>query len=326
VVTRRAFLSSLVGGLLAAPLAAGAQQPEKVWRIGLLSPASQGLGIEAFREGLRALGYVEGHNIVIEYRSAEGRFDRLPDLAAQLVRLKVDIIVAVVTQASLAAKNATGTIPIVMLAVGDPVGAGLVASLARPGGNVTGTSRLAVEIAGKSLEMLKQVVPKLRLVAVIWNPANAVFQAQMVKETEVAARALGIQLQMFAARDSEEIDRAFEAVTRERAAALTVIVDPVFIAYRTRIAALAVKSRLPSVSAFEEYAEAGGLMAYAANFSEPGRRTASYVDKILKGAKPADLPVEEATKFELVINLKTAKALGLTIPPSLLQRADQVIE
>jgi putative ABC transport system substrate-binding protein len=250
----------------------------------------------------------------------------LPDLAAQLVRLKVDVIVAVVTQASLAAKNATGTIPIVMLAVGDPVGAGLVASLARPGGNVTGTSVLAVEIAGKSLEMLKQVVPKLRLVAVIWNPANAVFQAQMVRETEVAARALGIQLQMFAARDREEIDQAVEAVSRERAAALTVIVDPVFIANRTRIIALAAKNRLPSVSAFKEYAEAGGLMSYAANFSEPGRRAASYVDKILKGARPADLPVEEATKFELVINLKTAKALGLTIPPSLLQRADQVIE
>jgi putative ABC transport system substrate-binding protein len=323
---RRAFLGTLAGGLLAAPLVAEAQTPGKVYRIGLLSPASQGLGIEAFREGLRALGYVEGHNIVIEYRSAEGRFDRLPDLAAQLVLLKVDVIVAVVTQASLAAKNATSTIPIVMLAVGDPVGAGLVASLARPGRNITGTSALAVEIAGKSLEMLKHVVPKLRLVAVIWNPANAVFQAQMVKETEVAARALGIQLQMFAARDSEEIDRAFGAVTRERAAALTVIVDPVFIAHRARIAALAVKSRLPSVSAFKEYAEAGGLMAYAANFSEPGRRAASYVDKILKGAKPADLPVEEATKFELVINLKTAKALGLTVPPSLLQRADQVIE
>ena len=323
---RRAFIGTLTSGLLGAPLAGEAQQAGKVNRIGLLSPVSQGLGIEAFREGLRTLGYVEKHNIVVEYRSAEGRFDRLPDLAAELVRLKVDVIVAVVTQASLAAKNATGTIPIVMLAVGDPVGAGLVASLARPGGNVTGTSVLAVEIAGKSLEMLKDFIPKLRVVAAIWNPANAVFQAQMVKETEVAARALGIQLQMFAARDSEEIDRAFEAVTRERAGALIVIVDPVFIAQRTRITALAAKSRLPSVSAFKEYAEAGGLMAYAANFSEPGRRAASYVDKILKGAKPADLPVEEATKFELVINLKTAKALGLMIPPSLLQRADQVIE
>ena len=323
---RRAFIGTLTSGLLGAPLAGEAQQAGKVNRIGLLSPVSQGLGIEAFREGLRTLGYVEGHNIVVEYRSAEGRFDRLPDLAAQLVRLKVDVIVAVVTQASLAAKNATGTIPIVMLAVGDPVGAGLVASLARPGGNVTGTSVLAVEIAGKSLEMLKDFIPKLRVVAAIWNPANAVFQAQMLKETEVAARALGIQLQMFAARDREEIDQAVEAVSRERAAALTVIVDPVFIANRTRITALAAKNRLPSVSAFKEYAEAGGLMAYAANFSEPGRRAASYVDKILKGARPADLPVEEATKFELVINLKTAKALGLMIPPSLLQRADQVIE
>lgn len=222
----------------------------------------------------------------------------MPDLAAELVRLQVDVIVAVVTQASLAAKNATKTIPIVMLATGDPVGAGLVTSLARPGGNVTGTSFLSVEVAGKSPEMLNHVVPKLRMVAVLWNPANPVFQAQMVKETEAAARA----------------------------EALTVIIDPVFIAHRTRITALAAKSRLPSVSAFREYAEAGGLMVYAADFNEIGRRTASHVDKILKGAKPADLPVEQSTKVELVINMKTAKALGLTIPQSILIRADQVIQ
>jgi putative ABC transport system substrate-binding protein len=248
------------------------------------------------------------------------------DLAAELVRLQVDVIVAVVTQASLAAKNATNTIPVVMLAVGDPVGAGLVTSLARPGGNVTGTSRMSVEAAGKTLELLKNVVPKLRLVGVLWNPANPVFETQMVKETEAAARSLAIQLRMLAARDAKEIDRAFEVMTNERAEALIVIVDPVFIEHRTRLAALATTSRLPSVSGFRDYVEAGGLMAFAADFSEIGRRAATYVDKILKGAKPADLPVEQPTKFELVINLKTAKALGLTIPPSLLARADEVIE
>ncbi len=312
--------------IVAAPLAAEAQQAGKVYRIGLLSPTSQGLGMEAFREGLRTLGYVEGHNVVIEHRSAEGNFDRLPDLAAELVRLKVDVIVAVVTQASLAAKNATKTIPIVMLAVGDPVGSGLVTSLARPGGNVTGTSFPSVEVAGKSLEVLKRVVPKLHRVAVLWNPANPVFQAQMVKETEAAARSLGIQLRLLGARDAKEIDGAFKAMAKERPEALAVIVDPVFVAHRAQIATLAAQSHLPSVSAFSEYAEAGGLMAYAPNFFEPGVRAAAQVDKILKGAKPADLPVEQATKYGLVLNLKTAKVLGLTIPPFVSVQADRVIE
>jgi len=323
---RRIGVAVVAASLALAPLFAVAQQTGKIYRIGLLSPTAHGLGVEAFREGLRALGYVEGQNIVIESRSAEGRFDRLPDLAAELVRLRVDVIVAVVTQASLAAKNATTTIPIVMLNVGDPVGAGLVASLARPGSNVTGTSVQAVQIAVKSLEVLKHVLPKLRRVAVLWNPANPVFQAQMVKETEAAARSLEIQLRMFGARDSKEIDSAFEAMARERPEALTVIVDPVFIDHRGQIAALAARSRLPSVSAFIQYADAGGLMAYAPSFSELGVRAAAHVDKILKGAKPAELPVEQATKYELVINVKTAKALGLTIPQSLLLRADQVIE
>jgi putative ABC transport system substrate-binding protein len=213
-----------------------------------------------------------------------------------------------------------------MLAVGDPVGAGLVASLARPGGNVTGTSVQNVEVAGKSLELLKSAIPKLRVVTVLWNPANPVFHGQMVKETEAAAQSLGIQLRMLAARDAKEIERAFAAMTGERTEALTVIADPVFSVHLTRIAALAADSHLPSISAVREYAEAGGLMGYSASFSERGRRTAAYVDKILKGAKPADLPVEQPTKFELVINLKTAKALGLTIPQSLLLRADQVIQ
>jgi len=319
-------MAALAGGLLVAPFRAEAQPAGKVYRIGLLSPTSQGLGSEGFREGLLALGYVEGRNIVVVHRSAEERFDRLPELAAELVRLRVDVIVAVVTQASLAAKNATKTIPIVMLAVGDPVGAGLVASLAKPGGNITGTSFQNVEGAGKSLEFLKNAIPKLRLVAVLWNPANPVYQAQIVKATEAAARGLGIQLRMLAARDANEIDKAFPVMTGERAEALAVIADPVFSDHLTRIAALAANGHLPSIGGFREYAEVGGLMAYAANFSERGRRTAAYVDKILKGAKPADLPVEQPTKFELVINLKTAKALGLTIPPSLLARADQVIE
>jgi putative ABC transport system substrate-binding protein len=325
---RRAFVAMVCGSILAAPLPGEAQQAEKMYRVGLLSPTTHGLGIEALREGLRTLGYVEGRNLVVEQRSAEGRFDRLPELAAELVRRRVDVIVAVVTQASLAAKNATKTIPIVMLAVGDPVGAGLVASLAQPGGNITGTSFQNVEVAGKSLELLKNAIPKVRVVAVLWNPANPVYQAQMVKETEAAARALGIQLRLLAARDANEIDKAFTTMTGERADALVVIVDPLFTAAPTptRIAALAVTSRLPSISAFREYAEAGGLMAYAADFAERGRRTAVYVDKILKGTRPGDLPIEQPTKFELVINLKTAKALGLMIPPLVLGRADQVIE
>jgi putative tryptophan/tyrosine transport system substrate-binding protein len=308
-VDRRTFIARTLG-LLAVPLGAEAQQAGKVYRIGLLSPTSQGFGVEAFREGLRTLGYVEGHNIVVELRSAEGRFDRLPDLAAELVRLRVDVIVAVVTQASLAAKNATTTIPIVMLAVGDPVGAGLVTSLAQPGGNVTGTSFQNVEVAGKLLELLKSAIPRLRVVTVLWNPANPVFQAQMVKETEAAARSMGIELRMLAARDAKEIDRAFAAMTEERTEALNVIPDPVFSAHLSRIATLAAKSRLPSISAFREYAAGGGLMAYSADFSERGRRTAVYVDKILKGAKPGDLPIEQPTKFELVINLKTAKTFS----------------
>jgi putative tryptophan/tyrosine transport system substrate-binding protein len=305
------FAVFLIVGLVLAPLPAKAQQPAgKVYRIGLLSPTSESRGIDGFWEGLRSLGYVDGRNIVVEHRSAEGRFDRLPELAAELVRMRVDVIVAVVTQASLAAKNATKTIPIVMLGVGDPVGAGLVTSLAQPGGNVTGTSLQNVEVAGKTLELLKNAIPKLRVVTVLWNPANAVFQAQMVKETEAAAPSLGIQPRMLAARDAKEIDRAFAAMTGERTEALTVIMDPVFVSNLTRIATLAADNHLPSISAYREYAEAGGLMAYSASISERGRRTATYVDRILKGAKPADLPVEQPTKFELVINLKTAKRSG----------------
>ena len=328
-MNRRKFLATTVA-VSAVPLAGRAQSPMKVRRIGFLS-ASAPVGesdrqLEAFRDGLRQLGYVEGQNIAIEYRWAEGRFERLPGLATELVRLKVDVIVAAVTQASLAAKNATGTIPIVMAAVSDPVGAGLVASLARPGANVTGTSSLSAGVAGKSLELLREVVPQARRMAILWNPANPVFQSRMVKETEVAARSLGVQLQMLAARDPEEIDRAFELMVRERAEALTVIGDPVFILQMTRIANLATKHRLPSASGSRPFADAGCLMTYGPNFRELYRRAAFYTDRILKGTKPMDLPVEQPTKFELVINLNAARTLGLTIPPSLLVRADELIK
>jgi putative ABC transport system substrate-binding protein len=296
-------------------------------RVGVLAPGRPpNVAVEAFRRGLRDLGYVEEQNIVLMWRWDEDRPDRHAAMTRDLLQLNADLIVAGSTVASIAAQNVTKTIPIVMLAVGDPVGAGLVTSPAQPGGNVTGTSFQNVEVAGKSLELLKSVMPKLRVVTVLWNPANPVFQGQMVKETEAAARSLGIQLRMLAARDAKEIESAFAAMTGERTEALTVLADPVFSAHLARIAALAVNGHLPSICAFREYADAGGLMGYSANFTERGRRTAVYVDKILKGAKPGDLPVEQPTKYELVINLKTAKALGLTIPPSLLARADQVIE
>jgi len=324
-------------GILSAPLAAEAEQAGKVHRIGFLSPSSPSdperlaspfgeRGLAAFRQGLRDLGYVEGQNIAIEYRWAEGRFERLPDLAAELVRLKVDVIVSVVTQASLAAKNATRTIPIVMVAAGDPLGSGLVASLARPGGNVTGPSSMYAELAGKQLELLKETVPKVSRVAVLWNPANAVWQAQMLRATEVAARALGLQLQLLEARGPDELEGAFAAMTRERASALLVQVDVIFALHARRIADLAAKRHLPAMYGSREHVEAGGLMSYAPNIPDLFRRAATYVDKILKGAKPADLPVEQPTRFELVLNMKTAKALGITFPPTIMVRADQVIQ
>jgi putative ABC transport system substrate-binding protein len=325
---RRAFIGTLTGGLLAAPLAAEAQQAGKMARIAVLG-ATRPEDLpqwEGFRQGLRERGYVDGQNIAIDYRWAQGRFERLPALAAELAGLKPTVIVAFVTQSSVAARKATSTIPIVMVAVADPIGAGLVPSLARPGGNVTGNSSVSVEVTGKSLELLKEVAPERRRVAILWNPANAVFQNQMVKEAEAASRRLGLQVQIIAARDASEIDKAFQLMTRERAEALAVLSDPTFIAARTQIVALAVKGRLPSVSGNRQYADTGGLMSYGPNFYELYRGAADYVDKILKGAKPGDLPIEQPTKFELIINLRTAKALGLTIPPSLLQRADQVIE
>ena len=306
-------------------LVADAQQPKKVPRIGFLSPTSDDSRVETFRQGLRELGYVDGQNITIEYRWADGKFERLPDLAMELVRLNVDVIVAVVTQASLAVKEATTTIPIVMIGVSDPVGSGLVVSLARPGSNITGNSSMTAEIVGKQLELLKETLPKISRVASLWNPANPVFQAIQRKEAEATARALGVQLHILEARGADEIDRAFTAMAKERMKALVVLGDPVFTTHRKRIAGLAAKQHLATVSGTREYVEAGGLMAYGPSFPDMYRRAAVYVDKILKGAKPADLPVEQPTKFELVINLKTAKQIGLTIPPNVLARADRVI-
>src|SRR5215470_11406715 len=328
-VGRRRFMGALAGTLLAAPLAAEAQQAGKVHRIGYLTG---GLStdrphlIEAFRQGFRELGWVEGQNIVIEYRYAGGRFDRLPDLAAELVRLKVDIIVAVATPASAAAKNATGTIPIVGISLGDPVGTGLIASLARPGGNVTGVSySVGVETIGKGLELLKEIVPNVRRVAILSNPGNPL-HAPAVRDVKVAARSLGVQLQLLEARGPTEFDGAFAAMAKERVGGLLVVADTMFNLHRARLVELAAKSRLPAAYGTRDAVEAGGLMSYGPSLPDLFRRGATYVDKILRGAKPADLPVEQPTKFELVINLKTAKALGLTTPRALLGRADGLIQ
>ena len=320
----------LAVGILVAPPAGEALQAATSPRIGFLSPSSLAdprtlrlLG--AFREGLRELGYLEGQNIAIEFRWAEGKYDRLPGLAAELVRLKVDIIVAAALPAIEAAKQATGTIPIVMVSSLDPVATGFVASLARPGSNITGSSAMAPELVGKQLELLKEVVPKVSRVAFLGNPASLGYAPQ-VRHAQDAARALGIGLQPLEARSPGEIDSAFAAMTRERAGALIVLLDVMFTEHRARIADLATKHRLPTVYGLHEYAEAGGLMAYGSSFVDRSRRAATFVDKILKGAKPADLPIEQPTTFELAINLRTAKALGLTIPQSLLLRADQIIQ
>ena len=331
MIDRRGFITGITFGLLAAPLAVEAQQAAKVVRIGWLanSPADANPHlIGAFRQGLRDLGYVEGRNLVIEIRSAEGKFERLPARAAELVALKIDVIVAGGTPNALAAKHATKTIPIVFTAAVDPVENGLVTSLARPGGNVTGVANLAQELVGKRLEQLKQAIPGVSRVAVLWQPGayGERTERAMLKEAEVATRALGVRLQFVEARGPEDIDRAFSEMTRERAGALTVSSSSMFITERRRLVDLAAKHRLPALYPTRESVDVGGLMSYGPNLADSFRRAAPYVDKILKGAKPGDLPVEQPTKFDLVINLKTAKALGLTIPPSLLQRADQVIE
>ena len=314
--------------LLAAPLTAGAQQAPKAPRIGVLhpgAPAAASQLVAAFKQGLREHGYVEGQNIVVERRFAEARAERLSDIAAELVRLKVDVIVTASDVGIAAVKQQTETIPIVMANSTDPVGTGFVASLARPGGNVTGLSNLSPELSAKRLELLKEAVPGLSRVAIMWSPdvRGAVLD---YKETENAARSLRLQLQSAEVSRADDFSRAFSALTIRRAEALIVAGYPLTYINRGQIASLAQKNRLPSMSTQREFAYAGGLITYGPNLAEQWRRAATYVDKILKGAKPGDLPVEQPTKFELVINLKTAKALGLTIPPSLLRRADEIIQ
>jgi putative ABC transport system substrate-binding protein len=328
VTTRRRFLGTLAGGLLAAPLAAEAQPAGKVTRIGVLEPtsmASNAANLDAFRQGLRELGYVEGQNFVVEYRSADGRSERFPDLAAELVRLKVDVILTRGTPAVLAAKNATRTIPVVMAASGDPVLSGVVASLARLGGNVTGLSAIVGEISGKRLELLREVIPGVSRIVGLFNMSNPIDALQW-KETEIAASSLRVQLQLLDVRKPGDYGRAFDAATKQRAGALVVGLDALTWANRRSIVDLAAKNRLPAIYGAREFVDAGGLIGYGVSYPHLYHRAASFVDKILKGAKPADLPVEQPTKFELVINLKTAKTLGLTIPQLLLQRADEVIQ
>jgi ABC-type uncharacterized transport system substrate-binding protein len=314
--------------LLAVAVIAAAQQPTKILRIGFLMSTSPSAGsdrIEAFRQGLRELGYVEGKNIVIEWRHAEGKLDRLSELAAELVRLKVEMIVTAGPVPTRAAKAATSTIPIVMTQDPDPVGNGFVASLARPGGNITGLSTLAPEISGKQVELLKEIVPRLSRVAV-FGTSTIPGYAQRLRETELAAGAFGVQLQYLDILGPKDIESAFRAASKGRADAVLALGSPVFILQRIQIADLAVKSRLPAIYDRREFVEDGGLISYATSFTDLSHRAATYVDKILKGAKPGDLPVQQPTKFELVINLKTAKQIGLTIPPSVLARADRVIK
>jgi len=304
------------------------QQSKKVSRILYLTGSSLSANqfrIEAFRQGLRELGYIEGKNIVIEYRSSEGKLDRTPALAAELVRLKVDVIVSAGPQITSAAKEATVTIPIVMTLDTDPVGSGFVASLARPGGNITGLSTLAPEISGKQLELLKETVPKLSRVAV-FGTSTIAGNARALRETELAAGAFGVQLQYRDVLSPKDIETAFRAASKERADAVLVLTSPVLNSHRRQLANLAANNRLPAIYAREEYVEDGGLMSYGVSATDLDRRAATYVDKILKGTKPADLPVEQPTKFEFIINLKTAKQIGLTIPPTVLARADRVIK
>jgi len=314
---------------LGAPLAAEAQTPPKEPRVGYLSIGSASdprrVAIyDAFRQSLNDRGYVENRNISIERRFAEGDYARLPNLAADLVRRKVDVIAAYSTPAAKAALGATRSIPIVMSGVVDPVATGLVVGLARPGGNVTGLSLMAPEIVGKQMQLLKELIPTISRIAILWNPANPSGTPQ-VHEAEIAARALKVQLQLIEARNADDLDKAFTAVTRARADGMVVVVDGMFIDSRIQLARLAEKARLPAVYGLREHVEVGGLMFYGASPVDQARRAATLVDKILKGAKPGDLPVEQPTEFELVINLKTARALGVAVPQSVLVRADEII-
>jgi putative ABC transport system substrate-binding protein len=323
---RREFITLFAGVVAAWPLAARTQQ-RPVPVVGVLSPESAAIpDVKGLREGLEEFGYVEGRNIRYEYRWSDGNFERLDDLAAELVRLKVDVLVTYVTKASLAAKKTTATVPIVMVGTGDPVAVGLIASLGHPGGNVTGTSSLGAAVAAKQLGLLKETAPNILRYAGLWNPANVAFQTLQVKEAKDAARTLGIELQLYEAEAPDEFAAAFAAIERDSIQALLVLLDPLFSNNFQALAELSVKSRLITMTGHRAFAEAGGLMTYGTNFFDQYKRAAVYVNKILKGAKPADLPVEQATKFEFVINLKTAKMLGLTIPPLVLAIADEFIE
>jgi putative ABC transport system substrate-binding protein len=327
-MSKKIFSLAQSAMLLALCFPAQAQQPTKITRIGYLigaSPSPYAARTEAFRQGLRELGYVEGKNIVIENRYGEGTQDRLPALADELVRLKVDVIVTAGSTSTRAAKKATVTIPIVMAWDSDPVGNGFVTSLARPRGNITGLSTLAPEISGKQLELLKEILPKLSRVAVLGTSATPA-NAQMLKEVDLAAGALTVRLQHLDVLGTKDIETAFRAASKGRAEAVLVLSGPFFASQRKQIADLAAKSQLPAMYPFSEFVDAGGLMSYGVSLTDLFRRAATYVDKILKGAKAADLPVEQPTKFELVINLKAAKQIGLTIPPNVLAIADRVIK
>jgi putative ABC transport system substrate-binding protein len=318
----RIGLVVFLAGLVIAPLASEAQPAGTVYRVGLLAPTGT---LEPFRSALRDLGYVEGQNVAIEHRSSEGRFERLPGLAAELVELRVDVIVAVGSEGVQAAKGASSTIPIVMMAVGDPVANGFIVSLARPGGNITGLSNVTEELHGKQLQLLKEVVPALTRVAVFWNPPQPAHTRQL-KNLEPTARSVGLHVLPVEVGTAEDIERAFTTLDNPRTSAVVLLGSDLHTRSFVRIARLALRSKVPTMASSRRFAQAGGLLSYGANDRESVRGAVGYVDRILKGAKPADLPVEQPTKFELVINFKTAKVLGLTIPQSMLLRADQVIQ
>ena len=325
---RREFIAALGGAAVVGPHAARAQQPGKIWRIGVLDtvPATlNAANIDAFRQELRRLGYVDGTNLIIEYRSSAGRPERFPDLAAELLQLHVDLIVTRGTPAVLAAKKATATLPIVMAAIGEPVETGMVASLAKPGGNVTGLSAFVTELTAKRVEIMREVVSGVSRIALLDNMANGSVPAQW-DETKRVAAILGMQSRLYDVRKPEDIEAAFNAMAAQQTDALLVGLDSVVIANRARVVELAAKQRLPAIYASREFVESGGLLSYGPHYGDLYRRAAIYVDKIFKGAKPADLPVEQPTKLEIIINLKAARALDLTMPPTLLARADEVIE
>jgi putative ABC transport system substrate-binding protein len=328
LVARRWFVTRVPLALAAMPLAAAAQPAGKLPRIGFIGNSTAALEanlVGPFREGLRDLGYVEGHNVLIDYRWAEGEYERFPALIAELLALKVDVLVAAGTPAAQAVKSATTSTPLVMVAVGDPIHTGLVASLARPGGNLTGLVSIAPDLEGKRLELLKETVPKLSHVSFLMNPANA-FHAVSEKQARAAAAALGLKVQFVPVRAESEFDPAFETIIRERSGAFIMLADRLFLHHRVRIADFATRARLPAIYAYAELVEAGGLMSFGPSYPAMHRRAAYFVDRILKGTKPADLPMEQPTKFELIINTKAAKRLGLALPASLLLRADRLIE